>query len=282
MTDNALDFMSMTIHLTDDPKFVRKADTFKALAYVFMKHLSLWIKIHERYTDINSIMNNNLDIDAGLVYNMLFITANGDKELTTEEFDSVCISFKTFIDRNAKNLSIAHSVKNISDPRDFMWALCHYFFVPVRLQDTTIPKQIRDISLRKWLSVVFILPFMRAYAGKFSRAINNVAYVSSIYDRLINEPERITKLMKADDEFFFTSFGTSSSASAATTFVRIYMNLLLYSSLEVLKKYNPCFLECVRINPEYDGTWINPFDQLFNEQYDELTKLSELVVVKVV
>lgn len=282
MSDGTLDFINMSVRLTDDPIFVHREDTFKALSYIFLRHLNIWITLHERYNDINSLMDNNLNLDAGLVYNVLFVTSNGDKELTGQQFDTVCTSFAQFIERNKGKLKIAHQLKNITDPRDLTWAACHHFFVPVRLQDHSIPKHIRDISLRKWLSVIFVLPFMRPYSGKFSRVINNVEFVNGLYDRLVNEPEKIKHLMNiAKDEFFLTLMGPSyATKSSMCTFVRIFMHLVLYCSLEIMKKYNPVFLECVRINPKYDGTWINPFDQLFNEQYNEITKLSELVIVK--
>ena len=47
-----------------------------------------------------------------------------------------------------------------------------------------------------------------------------------------------------------------------------------------MKKYCPNYPECYRINPNYDGTWLNTFDPIFSEHLLELNNLTQLLSTK--
>ena len=270
----------MNIKLKDDAKFVNIHETLTALTYLFTKHLKLWIYLRSKYTDISMLTGPNLEIDAGRVYNNLFITTSSDKELNLEMFNALCSSFMEFIKRN-NSFRINHYMRNINDPFEFTWALCKYFFVPVRLNDMTIPRELRILSLRKWFSIIFVLPFIRDYGEKFINVIPNIYTLSSIYEKFINDSTQIEKIMKMDDRLATASIGQQYNKSISVIkFIRTFMHASLMCTTEIMKKYCPNYHRCVQINPNYDGSWINPFDSIYTEQYSELMKLTAFVELK--
>lgn len=279
--DNAeFEFMNVSVRLKDDTKFVNIHETLTALTYVFTRHLKVWIYIRSKYNDTTLLTGPNLEIDAGRVYNNLFITHGSDKELSQEVFQAICTTFKEFISRNA-DLRINHYVRNIQDPFETMWALCKYFFVPSRLNDMTIPKEIRVISLRKWLSIVFVLPFIRDYGEKFANVIPNIFTISNIYEKFINNSAQIDKLMQTGDTLARKAIGTVYNQDVMVIqFIRTFMHTFLMCTTEILKRYCPNYHKCVQINPNYDGTWINFYDSVYTTQYAELTKLVQYVECK--
>lgn len=281
MSDLSFGFMSARVKFKDDPKFIHIDETLKCLTYIFLHHLDIWFTLCN-----NNIVNGTgyasmHEIDAGKVFNNLLImmplstNVTNKTEITDEDFNTVAQSFRNYIDKNP-NSKLAHHAKQYTDPVECMWEFCHYFFVPVRLQHETIPKVVKINSLRKWLTVSFTLPFVRVYTDKFLNSINNIQYLQSVYDRL-NE-SRIEQFKSIDHDFVNVMIcRVYNEQNQTIMFVRICMNIVLMASIEIMKKYCPNYSECYRINPNYDGTWLNPFDPIFSEHVMELNKLTQLL-----
>ena len=69
--------------------------------------------------------------------------------------------------------------------------------------------------------------------------------------------------------------------SFAQEFLRTFMDLVLLSSIDIIKVYNPFIKEACVINPKYDGRWIAPFgDEMFSAQLRHLDSLKKYVNVK--
>ena len=76
---------------------------------------------------------------------------------------------------------------------------------------------------------------------------------------------KIEKLKSINDNFAqITIARVYNEQNPTQIFVRIYMNIVLMASIEIMKKYCPNYPECYRINPNYDGTWLNPLDLIRN------------------
>lgn len=286
MTDITFGFMNTKVKFKDDPIFIHLDETLRALTYIFMHHLDIWIMLTQNNTNSGTGYAAMTEIDAGKVFNNLLVSSPlssntlNKSEITDEQFNVVATSFQSFIERNA-NSKLAYYAKTISDPYDFMWEFCHYFFVPVRLQESTIPKMLRINSLRKWLTVTYTLPFVRTYTDKYINAINNVQFLQVIYEKLIDDTTKIEKLMSITDNFAqITVAKLYNEQNPTQIFVRIFMNIFLMSSIEIMKKYCPNYPECCRINPNYDGAWLNPFDPIFSEHLLELNNLTQFLSTK--
>ena len=286
MTDLTFGFMNTKVKFKDDPKFIHIDETLKCLTYIFMHHLDIWISLCQNNTNSGTGYASMADIDAGKVFNNLLITmpmssnATNKTEITDEQFNLVAQTFRNYIDRNPSS-KMNYYAKGFNDPIECMWEFCHYLFVPVRLQHDTIPKMMKINSLRKWLTVSFTLPFVRNYTDKYLNAINNIQFLQAIYDKLIDDPTKIEKLKSIDDNFAqITIARVYNEQNPTQIFVRIYMNIVLMASIEIMKKYCPNYPECYRINPNYDGAWLNPFDPIFSEHLLELNNLTQLLSTK--
>lgn len=280
-TNNNFAFMSNRVRLKDDPKFVNIEETIKCLAYVFTRHMDIWLSIAQYNIDSNAVF----DIDAGKVFNQLIASSpmpqnlSNRNELTDDQFNKVVQTFKTYFDNPKNNsLKLAHYSKSYKDPISCMWEFCYYLFVPVRLDPISIPQDVKINSLRKWLSVAFALPFMKSYTDKYVNAINNIPYLQSVYDKFIDNPTFVERFIQLDESFARDTINRLSNPNLnpTKTFLRVFMNVFLNASIEIMRKYCPNYVECFRINPNYDGAWINPFDSVFTDQVSELGGLSVL------
>ena len=286
MTDYTFGFMNTKVKFKDDPKFIHIDETLKCLTYVFMHHMDIWISLCQNNINTGTGYNTMSEIDAGRVFNSLLITSPmstntlNKSELTDEQFNLITNTFKIYVDKNQSN-KMSYYAKGVSDPIDLMWEFCHYFFVPVRLQHDTIPRMMKINSLRKWITISFTLPFVRNYTDKYLNAINNIQFLQAIYEKLIDDPNKIEKLKSINDDFAKISIARVYNESNPTMiFVRICMNIILMASIEIMKKYCPNYPECYRINPNYDGSWLNAFDPIYSEHLMELNNLTQLVSTK--
>lgn len=286
MTDLTFGFMNTKVKFKDDPKFIHISETLKCLTYVFMHHLDIWIMLTQYNMNSGTGYATMSEIDAGRVFNNLLVSSPlssntlNKAELTDEQFTTVATSFRSYIDRNQSS-KMYYYAKGLTDPIECMWEFCHYFFIPVRLQQDTIPKMTKVNSLRKWLTVCFTLPFVRSYTDKYLNAINNVQFLQVIYEKLIDDATKVEKLMSINDNFAqITVAKIYNDQNPTQIFVRIFMNIMLMSSIEIMKKYCPNYPECYRINPNYDGVWLNPFDPIFSEHLLELNNLTQLLATK--
>ena len=286
MSDYTFGFMNTKIKFKDDPKFIHIDETLRCLTYVFMHHMDVWISLCQNNVNSGTGYNTMSDIDAGKVFNSLLITSPmatntlNKSEITDEQFNLIVNTFKSYVDKNTAT-KMSYYAKGITDPIDLMWEFCHYFFVPVRLQHDTIPRMMKINSLRKWITVSFTLPFVRNYTDKYLNAINNIQFLQAIHEKLIDDPNKIDKLKSINDDFAKVSISRVYNEQNPTMiFIRICMHIVLMSSIEIMKKYCPNYQECYRINPNYDGTWLNPFDPIYSEHLLELNNLTQLLSTK--
>ena len=286
MSDFTFGFMNTKVNFKDDPKFVHIDETLRALTFIFIHHIDIWVSLCQNNINTGTGYNTMTDIDAGQVFNSLLITSPmssntlNRSEITDDQFNSICETFRNYVDKNQKT-KMSHYAKGINDNADLLWEFCHYLFVPVRLQHDTIPRVMKINSLRKWLTVAFTLPFVKTYTSKYINAINNIPFSQAIYEKLVDDPNKIEKLKSIDDSFAQISISRVYNENNPTMiFIRICMNILLMASIEIMKKYCPNYPECYRINPNFDGTWLNPFDTIYSEHLLELNNLTQLMSTK--
>ena len=278
--------MSAKVRFKDDPKFIHIDETLRCLGYIFVHHLDIWLSLYDANVANGTGYASMSNIDAGRVFNNMLImmpvasNVTNNCEITDDQFRTVTQTFRNYIDSNPMS-KMAYHAKSYVDPVECMWEFCHYFFVPVRLQHETIPKMTKINSLRKWLTVVFTLPFARTYTDKFIDTISNIRFMQAIYDRLCDNAEKVNMLKSIDRGFIQSTISRVYNEQNPTqVFVRVAMNIVLLASIEIMKKYCPNYPECYRINPNYDGTWLNPFDPVYSEHVMELNSLTQYLSTK--
>lgn len=282
MSDITFGFMSTKIKFRDDPKFIHLDDTLRCLAYVFIHHLDIWISLVQKQLQEDSTRSylSEPNLDAGKLFNNLLLAQPFNNtflqtELSERQYEIILNTFQQAV---LKNKTLAFYAKTFTDPNECMWEFCHYLFIPVRLQYDSIPKDIRIRSLRKWINIVFTLPFIKTYTDKYITTINNANFLQDVYNRLSDDPSKIERFTQIDTDWTFGTINRSYNKDNPTQiFVRLFMNIMLIASVEILKKYCPNFHQCVAVNPDFDGNWLNPFDHQHMDHLQEINKLTVLL-----
>lgn len=281
MTDITFGFMSTKIKFRDDPKFIHLDDTLRCLAYVFIHHLDIWVSLAQKQMQEDTTRSylSEPNLDAGKLFNNLLLaqpfTNMSNTEMNETQYETI---LNTFTQAALKNQKLSFHARNYNNPAECMWEFCHYLFIPVRLQYDTIPKDIRMNALRKWVNVVFTLPFIRSYTEKYVAIINNANFLQDVFNRLSDDPSKIEKFTQIDTEWTFNTISrTYNKDNPTQIFVRLFMNILLIASVEILKKFCPNYHQCVAVNPDFDGSWLNPFDHQHMDHLQEINKLTVLL-----
>lgn len=272
----------LTYDPNTDPLLSRLEEIIKCLGYVLIKNLPSWFKILQNQintTDPYDVKGTSFkDINAGQVLNSMMISSpiasntTNTTELLNSEFDLVIASFYEACMSN--NLLRSTAIK-YKDPEVCMWELCHYFFIPVRLNYRTIPENIRKNSLRKWINVAFTIPFVANYRNKYINVVNNLTFIQLVQDAFVDNPQKMQNVVQNDYKKIESCLGRRySENSQLHKFVRACMNIMLFACAEMIKSYNPCLSECMQINAKFNGEWCNRFDPMLSTQ---LSKLDEAV-----
>ncbi len=287
MTEDILhDFNSITIQLKDDPRVIYIEDVFRCLAYTYVTNLKIWIRLAQKrqsMTDVTNPYNRN-NITSGWLFNHMVVSGQFNSspteiEITDSEFEYICQIFAQAAKQN-KNLSSI--VRDMKDPKDIMWDLCYQFIIPIRLLASTIPSDVRGISLRKWINTVFVLPFIQKYTQQYLNIIPNASQLVDYYRQFQNDfSSDCTKINKFAqiklDQIANVFISNSACSNSAITFVRLSMTLLIFASIDIIKHYCPNFLQCNSINKEFDGNWVNVFDPYHMEHIALINNLQKLV-----
>jgi len=278
-----MDFMvSPNVNFRDDPKFVHLDDTLRCLGYVFTHHIDIWINLAKAQTSVKTMS----DIHAGKIFNGLLVTSprstnRGDNplEINDDDFSAVLFTFQQCVN---KNLKLQHYAELIKDPIDCMWDFCFYFIAPVRLAKNTVPRDVVMNSLRKWLSVSFVLPFITTYANKYQNIIASVDFINSVYGKISESEDRMGTIKSIPFEHIVACIGKKwNPNNTSHLLVRTFMHIFLMATSEIIKKYCPNIADCYRLNPTYDGTWIDEYDRMFDEHIRKLNSMCENLDTKV-
>ena len=246
--------------VTENPLYVYLEDTFKCFMYTLIHNVKL-IKIN----DVNGSINH-----AGDVYNNIFMS---NQTISDDDMNKLAIDFKFITETNNK-------LKNyvFEDPITNMFEMCKYFFIPIRLDTDSLQDNMKYKSLKVFITAVSVLAFNTIFISRYSTVINTISTLQKIADMIVNNASMLERIEKLSERNIIESIGNLYNSNNSTQiFIRTLGNIFIQISIEVIKRYNPCITECIKINPNYNGEWVNPFDPLFNEQIADIRKLEKLV-----
>lgn len=244
--------------VSDDPLYVYMDETFKCLISTLIHNINLM-----KISDFTATA-----IHAGDIFNNIYIS---DQTITDEEVKKIAIDFKFRVETTDKLKTYV-----IDDPLQNMFAFCHYFFIPVRFDVNSLKEQERYKALKTYLTTICSLEFNAVYLSKFVNIINTIPTLQKIIDTISNDNAMNDKIKGLNEKYVLDSLGNVFNTSNTTQiFIRTFAAVIIHMSIEVTKRYNPVIQECIKINPNYNGEWVNPFDPLFNEQIAELKKVGE-------
>lgn len=266
--------IELTYDPAKDPILERLDEVIKCLGYVMIKNLGSWFKILQNQINTTDPFHtkdsSNGNLDAGVIYNSLLMSSpvasniTNVCELVNKEWELVVNSFHEAALENTRLRSTAVRYK---DPEECMWELCHYFFIPVRVNVKSIPKNVRDNSLRKWVNIAFVTPFVPNYRMKYANVISRLDFIQTVHDAFITEPAKMESIMASDYRKIESCLGRRySPKSQLHLFLRKSLNIMMFSCSEMIKAWCPCLAECVQINPQFNGEWCNRFDPMLITQ----------------
>jgi hypothetical protein len=280
------DFNSINIQIKDDPRIIYIEDIFRCLGYVYVTHLKTWIRLAKARQSMTDVTNpyNRANITSGWLFNHMVISGQFNAspteiEITDAEFDHVC---QIFTQAARSSRTLGSIIRDIKDPHDAMWDLCYQFIIPIRLMASSIPADVRMISLRKWINTVFILPFIHKYVQQYVNIIPNSTQLQDYYRQFLNDfngdCNKMEKFAQIKYEQICSVFISNSACSnSAISFVRLSMMILIFASIDIIKHYCPNFNQCHAINKEFDGAWLNVFDPCHMEHINIINNLQRLV-----
>lgn len=275
-----LNLINFHISFKDDPKYINLDISLRVLITALIKNMRISARLLQA-------QNYTIDAEttAGNIYNGLYIThpsssnTNSTDEINDIDFNSFCVIFKNIMDET----KLGVYSKPINDPRLCTFEFLHYLFIPVRADVSTLSTDIKINSLRKYITVLMFLPYMEDYIERYLEAINNMEFVKNVHSAIIQDVNGkgstniVEQMVNMKYDFISKCLQTSyTTSNTMMVYIRVYTNIIILSSIEILKKWCPNINECIRINPDFDGSWINSFDTIVNEQLQYIQDLVKL------
>lgn len=273
---NDIDIMAddFGLKFSDDPKYIHIGETFKSVLFAIIKHLHVAKRIVKHQN-----LDGNIELHAGKIYNNYMVTnilstnTMHDNEILDQELESFATIFKSSIE---KKIHLKGESVKFTDPILHLFEFCKYFFIPVRLNTSTLSDDVKINSIRKWITIILSLPFNKEYTRKYEDVVANIDYLQQATDKIFENSITMEKMENITDEFVGKTIAKYKTNNTAQRYIRLIGYITIISSVEVMKKYCPNIYECMKINPHYDGSWVNPFDKIFNEQVADINTLLEL------
>ena len=271
-TPNDFDFNELRLEYSKDPRYIYMEESFKCLTCSVIANLSISQKLVKEQT-----FEGCDKLDAGDIFNGLMIknhngTAHSD-ELSNDDLMSIATVFKQQVERQSHLKIYANQA---TDPINCLFDMMHYFFVPVRLDVDTVPEPIKFQSLKKWLTLVMTLPFQQIYSSQYEKSINGIYFLHEATEKMLSNEQVLQRISSVQPDFIIKTIARNRTSNTTQHFIRLVGHLIIVLSIEVLRKYCPNIVECCRINPSYNGVWLNlAFDNIFQQQVSELTKITE-------
>lgn len=270
---NTFNFDELQLQYDKDPRYIYIEETFKSLIVSIMKHLDISKRLVKQQ-NLDGYMD---DMNAGNIYNGYMIkniqtSKSYLDEITNDELFSVSAVFKQSIEKSSHLKIFA---LNNSNPIDCMFSICKYLFIPIRLNTDTFPEQIKINSLKKWITLCLTLPFNEIYTSRYDNSINNIPFLHEAVSKMFDSDIIIKKIIEISPDFIIKTIARNKTQNTSQHFIRLVGHIIVVMSIEILKCYCPNIYECKRINPNYNGKFINPFDGMVNNQTAAINDLIE-------
>ena len=274
-----LNLINLNISFRDDTKYINLDISLRVLIFTLIKTINTCVSlVNAQQYEIND------NTTSGTLYNGIYAThpystnTLSTDEIQDKEFNAFCMIFKNTMDDDQR---LGIYSKQIQDPRLCTFEFLHYLYIPVRVDVSTLSDDIKINSLRKYITVIMFLPYLTQYTDRYLRAINNVEFMQKVHSNIITINGSISniaqQMMNMRYDFIVKSLQpTYTISNTMMVYLRVYTNIIILVSIEILKKWCPNISECMRINPDFDGQWINPFDIIVNEQISFIQDLVKM------
>jgi len=268
------DIFNYTVQYDNDPAFTEMKSisyyVLRMITFNFDKFLKLW--------------KNNAKVDfrddapvfkhAGLFYNAIQVS-NAVELFDDNTFYELCLTFKN-------NLSTSKKFSFLSakfpDPIKCFIHFTKYFYIPVRIDFSSIPELKQKQFAKLWISVLGILLFAKTYSIKYASVIPTIDTYYEVIEALSSKEELIQALKTKTADTIKTFIEGKFDASHKTSIFYGTMAKLIYNmSIEIIRKWCPNYSEAKNINPSYDGSWLSPLDTDVNNQIKQIQTCNDSI-----
>lgn len=295
MESEVLDSLCSNININKEPFFIYLKDLPKLICRLIIKNLSTFIKLyyyqyHYIYNKFDSTYfysSNAGDIYQGFRILMKNSIANEKVILNRKEF---ALIISKIADEIKYFPSINNIVEQYEEPFEKVWNVFRLLILPIRINAGTIPLDERKFILKIWMSTVFTIPLLDSYNGRYIVNKRSLSALRSLFPAFgVNlsknfdenpkfDENKLNKIEETDDNIIDLYVSPINSDSVTNKIFRTYVFLSFLASIEIIRK--PCLnlKECKEINPDYDGSCINVFDDYVNSQIKKIQESISILV----
>lgn len=264
----------MIVDIDNDVRYIHMKNLVGNIAYTIYHHLDIWHKYAQARTpDILNPGDNVFEeckiVDIWNKFVLVDHSVSDSKiELTDQEFDMIIGTLYNRLTDQNSHVDIQNFVKRMekNDKLYVVFYMYSVFFIPCRVEISSIPAECYIDSLRRWVNVAFVTPLMPKFFLQYDSSIKAVASMETYINKLKDEPDIIRKFTSQNVEYVSTIISNALEPKGGTIMIKTLTLLTLIASTKILYHWCPNIKHVQAINPNYDGKWINPLDQLINKQ----------------
>lgn len=264
----------MIVDIDNDVRYIHMKSLVGNIAYTIYHHLDIWHKYALARTPdlLNSEDNVFNRCQISEIWNKFTLVdhnvSDSKIELTNQEFDAVVNTLYNRLIDSCSHVDIVKYVKRMTskDKAYIVFYMYSVFFIPCRVEISTIPPECYIESLRKWINIAFVTPLMPKFFLQFDKSIVAISSMESYINKLRDDKDIINKITSQNVEYISTITSNMASPKGGTIMIKTLTLLTLIVSTKILHYWCPNIQHLHTINPNYDGKWINPLDQMINKQ----------------
>ena len=213
--------------------------------------------LYDRNSSIDFKNNSPVFQNAGLFYNAIQ-ASSAITIYTDQEFSNLCLFFKNSLAMNRTFNALAN---RFPDPIKCFIYFTKYFYIPVRMDVVSIPEDKQKDYAKWWISTISLLLYVHNYTIKFNTVIPTLDTYYQCLESVASRPEILekfkTQTLEKLQAYLTHKFNATNTGAI---FYATMMKLIYNMSIEIIRKFCPNYPATKLINPNYDGSWISPFD----------------------
>lgn len=262
------DIFDFNIQYKNDIAFTQMKDVMYHILTAITANFDKFKAMIERQ-NIDFKSSGSVFSNAGYFYNNAQ-TSPAVKPYTDEEFENICMVFRTNLLKSSKFSIIA---LKFEDPIKCFVYFTKYLYIPVRLDSSTLPERMQKEFARWWITCISILLTLELYTVKFNSTIPTLDLYHECMRKAFQDEVMLGKLkLQTIDKIENYLISRYDPNHKVSVFYATMAKIIYNASIEIIEKFCPNYRIVKNINPKYDGAWLSPFDSDVNDQKAHIRK----------
>lgn len=267
---NSEDIFKYNCVFKDDIIFTELPVIHRHFVYAIIQNIDMFVDIAKRQTfekEGNSIYFTN----AGMLFNILDV-ATSINMMTQEEL----FKFATIFRKSLINGKYKEYCQKVADPVKVLKQFTKYYYVPVRIDYNSIPENVQNDYLQRFLTIIAVLLSNTQYINKLQPIYPELLQkYQDCYTTLQRNPVVMQKLISTNsfDNVERCLLNPTNGTNNLQFFEIGLSKLIVEMSIEIIGRMCPSFANAFKINNKFDGIWLDPFDNDIQTQTNQLRKI---------